>query len=48
MIHPVKLVLYITFLTLTLSTDKVFGKNKKIWKIVFAILAAAVAFSFMY
>ena len=48
MIHTVKLVLFITFLVLTLLSDKIFGKNKKIWKIVFAILTAAAALSFMY
>lgn len=47
MIHTVKLVLFITFLVLTLLSDKIFGKNKKIWKIVFAILTAATALSLM-
>ena len=48
MIHTLKLVLFITFLVLILLHDKIFEKNKKIWKIVFAILAAAAALSFMY
>ena len=44
-----KLVLFITFLVLLiLLPDKIFGKNKKIWKIVLAILMAATALSFMY
>ena len=47
MIHTVKLVLFITFLVLTLLSDKIFGKNKKIWKIVLAILTAATALSLM-
>ena len=48
MIHTLKLVLFITFLVLILLPDKIFGKNKKIGKIVFAILTAAAALSFMY
>ena len=48
MIHTLKLVLFVTFLVLILLPDKIFGKNKKIWKIVFAILAAVAALSFMY
>ena len=48
MIYTLKLVLFITFLVLTLLSDKIFGKNKKIWKIVFAILATMAALSFMY
>ena len=49
MIHTLKLGLFITFLVLLiLLPDKIFGKNKKIWKIVLAILMAATALSFMY
>ena len=48
MIYTLKLVLFITFLVLILLPDKIFGKNKKIGKIVFAILTAAAALSFMY
>ena len=49
MIHTLKLALFITFLVLLiLLPDKIFGKNKKIWKIVLAILMAATALSFMY
>ncbi|CIW69174.1 Uncharacterised protein [Streptococcus pneumoniae] len=49
MIHTLKLGLFITFLVLLiLLPDKIFGKNKKIWKIVFAILTAVAALSFMY
>ena len=49
MIYTLKLVLFITFLVLLiLLPDKIFGKNKKIWKIVLAILMAATALSFMY
>ena len=49
MMHILKLVLFNTFLVLLiLLPDKIFGKNKKIWKIVLAILAAATAISFMY
>ena len=49
MIHILKLVLFNTFLVLLiLLPDKIFGKNKKIWKIVLAILMAATALSFMY
>ncbi len=44
----IKLVLFITFLGISLLPDKIFGKNKKIWKIVLAILTAAAALSFMY
>ena len=47
-IHTLKLVLFITFLVLILLPDKIFGKNKKIWKIVLAILMAISALSFMY
>lgn len=43
-----KLVLFITFLVISLLADKIFGKNKKIWKIVLSILMAATALSFMY
>lgn len=49
MIHTLKLVLFVTFLVLLiLLPDKINGKNKKIWKIVLAILTAAAAISFMY
>ena len=48
MIHTLKLVLFITFLVISLLSDKIFVKNKKIWKIVLAILTAAAALSFMY
>ena len=48
MIYTLKLVLFITFLVISLLADKIFGKNKKIWKIVLAILMAAIALSFMY
>jgi hypothetical protein len=48
MIHTLKLVLFITFLVLFLLHDKIFEKNKKIWKIVFAILMAIASLSFMY
>lgn len=48
MIHTLKLVLFITFLVISLLPDKIFGKNKKIWKIVLAILTVAAALSFMY
>ena len=48
MIYTLKLVLFITFLVISLLPDKIFGKNKKIWKIVFAILTAVAALSFMY
>lgn len=49
MIHTLKLVLFVTFLVLSiLLPDKINGKNKKIWKIVLAILMAATALSFMY
>ena len=47
MIHTLKLVLFITFLAISLLPDKIFGKNKKIWKIVLAILMAATALSFI-
>lgn len=47
MIYTLKLVLFITFLVISLLPDKIFGKNKKIWKIVFAILTAVAAFIFM-
>ena len=48
MIHTLKMVLFITFLVISLLPDKIFGKNKKIWKIVLAILTALAALSFMY
>ena len=32
MIYTLKLVLFITFLVISLLPDKIFGKNKKIWK----------------
>lgn len=48
MIYTLKLVLFITFLVISLLPDKIFGKNKKVWKIVFAILTAVAALSFMY
>ena len=49
MIYTLKLVLFITFLVISLLPDKIFWKKiKKIWKIVLAILMAATALSFMY
>ena len=45
----IKLVLFVTFLVLLiLLPDKINGKNKKIWKIVLAILTAAASLSFLY
>jgi len=37
MIYTLKLVLFITFLVISLLADKIFGKNKKIWKIEISI-----------
>ena len=47
-IYILKYVVFVTSLTLLMFSDKIFGKNKKIWKIVLSILATLAALSFMY